>query len=343
MSVSFEGRDRLLTARVCHRLCSAVVAFAVALTPISTWAAPEGELEPDVGIQEVGAEDEGKPSEGEVVDEDEASDDAVRAEAIEAFRAATRSYELGRYDAAIAGFERAWELTEAPQLLYNLGQSHWKRFEVEPDIEDLRRAKVFFQNYDKRMQDAEFYDGSEVERIIERIDEQIEQQEALAAERNRPIVVGLSRAEQDEEFRRRLEHERQYRITRALNVTGISFIVLGSLSVAMGVVALTTRLATGAVLDSSSGGSGGVNLASVEQDTRRRRQYLLGGQVSFAGFVAGGIFLPVGVTLRSVGQPRVRKGLGTRREATEPAPTSERARPSAVAVAPGGSLLTVHF
>ena len=314
------------------RFTCMALAFALATHPSLGWAAPADAGE-DTEVAPAGEDEPGVPEPEAEPEPDAADEDAARTEAIEAFRSATRSYELGRYEAAIAGFERAWELTEAPQLLYNLGQAHRKHFDVEPDVEHLRRAKVFFENYDKRMRDAEFYDAAEVKRVVEEIDRQIEAQEALDAERKRPVIVGPSLAEQEAALRRRLELERQFRVTRGLDVSGITFIVLGSAALAMGLVGLTTRLATGSVLDSSSGGSGGVNLASVEQDSRRRRQYLLGGQIAFAGFLAGGVMLPVGITLRVAGRTRARKGIGGDRP--------EQGR--AVSAGPGRGLITVHF
>lgn len=336
MSVSCDWR----------RACGATLAVALASAPQLSLAAAQ--TPPEEGDEatpvDAGADVRDEPSSvassDEPADEQSSSTDADRAEALAAFRRATKSYELGKYEEAIEGFERAWELTEAPQLLYNLGQAYWKRFDVEPELDHLRRAKVFFQNYDKRMQGAEFYDPTEVHRYVEEIEAQIEKEEAIVAERNRPIVTGPSLAAQEAELRQRLERERQLTITRGLNVTGITLIVLGSASLAMGVVGLTTRLATGAILDNSSGG-GGVNLASAAQDSRRRRQYLLSGQLSFVGFIGGAVLLPVGITLRVVGKSRTRKGLGEPK--LDPEPTPEPGRGTAVSFGPSGGLLTVHF
>jgi tetratricopeptide (TPR) repeat protein len=357
MSASFD--------LVSRRLGCTVLAFVVALAPhASLAAASSGPAQADdraasAEVADADATDEpddgrsleephetadaGQPSAAQPSSED-ADDDDGRAQALAAFGDATRNYELGRYEEAIAGFERAWELTEAPQLLYNIGQAYWRRFDVDSDIEHLRRAKTFFRNYDKRMQGAEFYDETEVKRTIEQIEAQIEEREAFEVERNRPIITGPSLAEQRAELQRQLALERQIRVTRALNGTGVTLIVLGAASLVMGIAGLTTRVTTGAVLETSSGGSGSVNLASAEQDTRRRRQYLMGGQVAFAGFVAGGIMLPVGITLRLVGRSRTRKGVGTAADQPEAAsPAASPSRAAAVAVEPSGGLLTVHF
>jgi hypothetical protein len=344
-----------------RRLGCALLAVAVAAVPQVSYGVavePTGASE-GVSSTEASAPDE--PDEASVTPDEveestdtgaEVEEERDRAEALEAFRGATRSYELGRYEEAIAGFERAWELTAAPQLLYNIGQAYWRRFDVEPDVEHLRRARTFFRNYDKRMQGTEFYDPIEINRAIEQIDAQIEEREALEAERRRPVITGPSLAEQEAALRRRLERERQYRATRAYNATGVTFIVLGAASLVMGIAGLTTRVTTGAVLDNAGGGSGGINLASAEQDSRRRHQYLVAGRVAFAGFVAGAVMLPVGVTLRLVGRSRTRRGLGDPLAESgpepgtepEPEPVREReARRSSLSIEPSGGLLTVRF
>lgn len=47
-------------------------------------------------------------------------------------------YKSGRYDAAIATFESAYELRQAPELLYNIARSHEKLGHVEQAIEAYR-------------------------------------------------------------------------------------------------------------------------------------------------------------------------------------------------------------
>jgi tetratricopeptide (TPR) repeat protein len=50
------------------------------------------------------------------------------------------AYNLARFDEAIAGFSRAYELDPAPILLFNLAQSHWKKG-------DDREALFFYRRY----------------------------------------------------------------------------------------------------------------------------------------------------------------------------------------------------
>jgi tetratricopeptide (TPR) repeat protein len=68
-------------------------------------------------------------------------------EAERAFREGEVSYRLGRYEQAIASFEEAYRLSNAPKLLFNIAQACRKRFDVIGDPTDLRRARELYQTY----------------------------------------------------------------------------------------------------------------------------------------------------------------------------------------------------
>lgn len=239
------------------------------------------------------------------VSDEPANDDERRARAAKEFFEGSQRYELGQYPLAIEHFERAWELSQEPLLLFNLGQANWKWFEVDPDAEHLRRARQSFDNYDKRMRGTKDYDPTEVHRILERIDEQIAKAVETADQRRERELRALEESE-----RRRLWIERERRIVTNFNATGITFITLGSLTLAMGFAGLLTRVANKIVLDNASGGPRTVNLQTAEEDAKHRNQFLLGGQLAFSGFIIGGILLPVGITLKVLGGVRERRALG---------------------------------
>jgi len=54
----------------------------------------------------------------------------------------------------------------------------------------------------------------------------------------------------------------------------------------------------------------------------------LGGRLAFGGLIAGGVLLPVGITLRVVGGKRLKKDARTQQS---------------LAIAPGSSLLRLEF
>jgi hypothetical protein len=72
-----------------------------------------------------------------------------------------KAYELTDFDVAIEKFRAAYELIRssndpaAPEVLgaviYNLAVVHERSYEVKPDPERLRRARVMYRQYDEQM------------------------------------------------------------------------------------------------------------------------------------------------------------------------------------------------
>lgn len=63
------------------------------------------------------------------------ADAVARAE----FEQATALYEAGRYDDALDAYARAYALSDAPELLFNIGQCHFAMGEHEAAIRSYRR------------------------------------------------------------------------------------------------------------------------------------------------------------------------------------------------------------
>lgn len=258
---------------------------------------PAPEVKPDEKIETPDA-----PASDAPADTPEAAD---REQAAEAFGKGGDLYELGKYPEAVEKFQLAWELSHEVQLLYNIGQAYWKWFDVDPDIDHLRQARLFFTNYDKRMRLTEGYDPTEVENVLKAIEAQIEAERRRIEEANRPkeIIVQGPTGESEEEIRKK----QRRRTTKALNASGNTLIVLGSLSLGVGLGALASRFAFGQVLNSTSNNDAMVSLLTADEDERRRDQYLLSGQIAFGGLLAAAVMLPVGIALRVSGAVRIKR------------------------------------
>jgi len=75
-----------------------------------------------------------------------ASADAARREQAKAeFNQGNTAYNLGKYGEAIAHFEKAYSLSQVPEILFNLGQCYRKRWEDEKKSELGRRALHYYQ------------------------------------------------------------------------------------------------------------------------------------------------------------------------------------------------------
>ncbi|MBX7077802.1 MAG: hypothetical protein K1X88_01365 [Nannocystaceae bacterium] len=275
--------------------------------PAETPAEPTADAGAPVTADPIETAEPAPPAEtpSEPVEPVEPSADEKRVEAAQEFLRGSKEYEKGAYPKAIEHFERAWDLSEEPLLLFNLGQAYWKWFAVDPDVEHLRRARQSFENYDKRMRGSKDYDLTEIQRFIERIDEQIAKAEETADQRRERELRALEESE-----RRRLWIERERSIVTSLNASGITLITLGSLTLTMGIAGMLTRVANKIVLDNSSAGPRTTNLSTAEEDAKRRNQFLVGGQLAFSGFIIGGVLLPIGITLKVLGGVRERRALG---------------------------------
>lgn len=353
---------RTAFARVCASVCT------VALLQSSVaWAAPEGDAQPaeteadDAAAEETpaaegDASEEGEPAEGEPGTEtaepepepepEPEEPDPTEQEAAALFREGSMFYELGQYPEAIDKFEAAWKLAPVPQLLFNLGQAHRRWFEVDPDIDHLRQSRTFFVNYDKRMKTDPSYSAREadyVQNMIEKLDAQIELEEAKEAERNRVIVNGPSAAEIEALEKRRIEREKKLATARRLNGAGIGLIVVGASAAAVGLGGVLARTAYKVVLDNSATGDpNSPSLATAEEDRRRRNGFLLSGQVGFGGLIAAAVFLPIGIGLRVGGGVLEKKTLATP-EPKDTAPEPNREPPPKVAIEPTASGVAIHF
>lgn len=159
------------------------------------------------------------------------AEDPNQAEAQRLFEKGAEAYNLGRFDAAIESFERAYELSQANALLYNIAQAYTKLYDVEPDAAHLRKAKMMFLNFAK-IAEATGEDARDARARVTKIDEQLAAHEAKAEEEKR-------RAEAAERERREIETRRleaaaklagaqRYR-PRKLGIAGWTTLTLGML------------------------------------------------------------------------------------------------------------------
>lgn len=99
------------------------------------------------------------------------------AQAKELFQDGKRAFELAEFDSAIEKFKGAFALladAESPdyetikaQVAYNLAVVYERSYDITPDVERLRRARVMFQNYDTMMSrvDADWAGSREQEEL----------------------------------------------------------------------------------------------------------------------------------------------------------------------------------
>jgi tetratricopeptide (TPR) repeat protein len=119
-----------------------------------------------------------------------------------------KAYRLGRYDEAVKKFERSYELSDQPLLLYNIALSYKRLYGISKDVGDLRRSKTVFEEF-INVASADSSLATEIEdaraRLAE-IDAEIERAEAAEAARQAqndkaPVDTDTGAAKRDRKLR----------------------------------------------------------------------------------------------------------------------------------------------
>src|SRR6478735_3160784 len=72
---------------------------------------------------------------------------AENAAARAAFGEGERNFQLGKFDAAIDAYERAFGLDPQPAFLFNIALSHRRQYEIDGQLDHLARARELYRNY----------------------------------------------------------------------------------------------------------------------------------------------------------------------------------------------------
>jgi hypothetical protein len=242
--------------------------------------------------------------------------DATIAEANALFEKGSEAYNLGRFTAAIEHFERAYELTQVNTMLYNIAQAHAKRFEVDADPADLRKAKVMFLNFAK-IAEATGEDPRDARQRIQQLDAELAAFEARQAEiRAEEARAAAARVEAE-----RLAAERQRKAAEAadlrsrpqkLGVAGYSLLGIGIASgVLLGAIGGESARQLSAQRTAESGLPLTPERAALYDQQLDRAQGL-----GLAGLVIGATLSAAGIIMISTDAVRRRKGV--RRVALRP-------------------------
>lgn len=109
------------------RVIATIITLALLLAPLDVHASPWAiDLAP---ASEGGSED--------------VDIEAAKAE----YRLASDAYALGNYEEAIVHFEKAYQLSQEPALLFDLGQAYTRWYDLSNDVEQLKKARRMFENY----------------------------------------------------------------------------------------------------------------------------------------------------------------------------------------------------
>lgn len=223
------------------------------------------------------------------------------------FERGSEAYNLGRFTAAIEHFERAYELTQASALLYNIAQAHAKRYEVDADPADLRRAKVMFLNF-ARISEVTGEDPRDARQRVVQLDAQLAAHETRQAEiRAEEARVAAARVEAE-----RLAAERLRRLAAELRSGPQKLGIAGYALLGVGL--------TGGVLLGSLGGASFNRLRdqreaesllplAPEREALYEQQATKARSLGLSGLVIGVTLLAAGFTMVAADTARRRKAL----------------------------------
>ena len=136
-----------------------LVAASLALLPPVAAASPFALPALSTAQGEVEGEDEDEAPDGE----EAPAEDPTVAEAKAEYKAGSDAYALGNYEAAVGHFERAYELSGEPALLFNLGQAYTRWYDIDNDVEHLKKARRLYENYDLNLDATNLDDQSRAE------------------------------------------------------------------------------------------------------------------------------------------------------------------------------------
>lgn len=143
------------------------------------------------------------------------------------YEAGRKAYRLGRYDQAVKKFERSYELSDQPLLLYNIALSYKRLYGISNDVADLRRSKTVFEEFITVAQ-SDTTLATEIEDARARlgeIDDEISRAESAAAAR--PTEPRTTDADRAPPVRTRREQR--------MRVAGISTLAAGAALLVTGV------------------------------------------------------------------------------------------------------------
>jgi len=63
------------------------------------------------------------------------------------FQEGERNFQLGKFDAAIEAYERAFNLDPQPAFIFNIALAHRRQYEIDGKLEHLLRARELYRNY----------------------------------------------------------------------------------------------------------------------------------------------------------------------------------------------------
>jgi len=143
-------------------ICGVVTALAISLAAVPTVAsAADGTTNLAAAWNRIGPEEQ--PATGE--------------DARKLYEQGERAYRRGRFREALEKFEKAYDLSEQPLLLYNIALAYRQLYDVADDVEELRRGRAVLKNFMLFADRDPDLDATDAKKLLTEIEALIEEHE----------------------------------------------------------------------------------------------------------------------------------------------------------------------
>jgi hypothetical protein len=117
-----------------------------------------------------------------------AAGDMEKARAL--FQKGQTDFALGKFLEAVQSFEEAYREVPRPELLWNMAKAYRKQYDIDRDVNHLRRAKVLYRNYAELATNSkERTEAHQEEEVVESELRQLEQSNGSLVASTRPSAT----------------------------------------------------------------------------------------------------------------------------------------------------------
>lgn len=193
-----------------------------------------------------------------------------------------RAYAEGRYDAAVAAFEKAYELSGRPLLLFNLGNAY----------ERLQRYQDAAEALDRYLPDAKPKEQDAIEKRIERLRRRAKQQQEKAEQKQQTSQA--TQAEKKKAAPPGKKEEKHHEPAASGSTPTLGWVLLGTGGAALVVGGVFGGLALSARHDENANcansAAGRFCTTDANSAIQRDQRYSLAADIGFGvGVVAAGV------------------------------------------------------
>ena len=225
-----------------------------------------------------------------------AADDAKKADARSLYEEGLKHYNLGEYDAAIDAFKKAYAISSAPGLLFNIAQSYRLK-------KDYEQASNFYLTYLRLKPDAP--NRADVEQRIDEMNKLLEEQKSM--EKRPPTGTVTPEGGTTKEPHVTVNINDSRKGTEGTSAGGQSMVTAGYATAGAGLALVVTGVVFGQMAKKAQQELNDLNTTGGTWTQEMQDKYDTGKRnntIAVIAFIAGGAAVATGGTLWIMGTLR---------------------------------------